>query len=273
MNTPTTALRQVQVALHEHLLGSGNDIAGELRGELHDQPTGNRRFTVEQRLQIYHDAYRSRLLESLQDNFEKSWTYLGDAAFASAAAGFIEGHPSRHRNLRWYGDQFTGWLGAQYPADLEVSELALLDWRLRGAFDGIDAIPVAAVALSRLSTANWTTAGCRFVHTLDIAPLRFNSVAIWHALERGETPPEAAPLAEPTWVLIWRKGWQPHFRTLGADEHGALTDLQAGASFATVCKSLSARFPDQQAATIVATWLRAWLDDELIEELTGLCLE
>lgn len=269
MSATAGALREVQLALHEHLLGRASEIPGELRNQLLD----DRRFPIEHRLQIYHDAYRSRLLEALQDSFEKSWAYLGDAAFAAAAAGFIDDHPPRHRNLRWYGDQFTGWLRAQYPTDLEVSELALLDWRLRGAFDGVDAVPITAAAMSCLSATNWTTAGCRFVRTLDIAPVRFNSVAIWHALERGETPPATEPLLEPSWVLIWRKGWQPHFRTLGADEQCALSDLQAGASFAAVCESMGARFSDQQSATMVATWLRTWLDDELIEELTGLCPE
>ncbi len=101
-------------------------------------------------------------------------------------------------------------------------------------------------------------------------PLAFNTVSIWHSLDQAQTqtPPAAQPLPEPTWLVIWRKGWRPHFRTLTAIEHAALARLRAGASFAAVCAELSQQFPEQQT-THAAAGLRAWLEDELIVALTG----
>jgi hypothetical protein len=255
------ALTDLQAAFHAHLL--------DLPSFIEQDVLEGGRIGVDHRLHIYHHAYRVRLLENLQDAYEKTWAYLGDETFASSALAFIEAYPSRHRNLRWHGAAFPEWLANRFPQDGDIAELALIDWLLRLAFDGPNARPVQAAELAGLSAGDWASVGFAFVPTLFVAPARFNSAAIWHALDQEQAPPAAEALSEPTWLLIWRKGWQPHFRTIEAVEHAALMQLQGGASFARVCADLAERFPDQQAATVAAERLSAWLQDELIAGLTG----
>jgi hypothetical protein len=255
------ALTDLQAAFHEHLLNGSHTIAPEV--------VSGGRIGVAHRLHIYHNAYRVRLLENLHDAFEKTWAYLGDDRFDAAALAFIEEHPPRHRNLRWHGAAFPQWLATRFPEDADIAELATIDWQLRHAFDGPNASPLAPTELAGLSAEQWETVGFQFVPTLFLAPLRHNSVSIWHALDQERTPPVAETLPDPTWLLIWRKGWQPHFRTLPAMEHAALSQLLAGTSFAQVCASLSEQFSNQQAANVAAEHLRAWLQDELIVGLTG----
>jgi len=254
-------LIDLQVAFHDHLLNLPSAISQEV--------SEGGRIGVDHRLHIYHNAYRVRLLENLQDAYEKTWGYLGDETFESSALAFIEGNPPRHRNLRWHGAEFPQWLANQFPEDLDIAELALIDWQLRHAFDGLDATPVQPAELAGLSAEDWATVGFRFVPTLFIAPLRFNSVNIWHALDQDQAPPVAEILHQPTWLLIWRKGWQPHFRTIQAAEHAALLQLQGGASFAQVCADLGEQFSDQEAASVAAESLRTWLQDEMLVGLTG----
>jgi hypothetical protein len=253
-------LAGLQAAFHDHLLSRPSPIA-------HAVVDGGR-IGVDHRLHIYHNAYRVRLLENLRDAYEKTWAYLGDARFETSALAFIADNPSRHRNLRWQGAAFSQWLANRFPQDPDIAELALIDWQLRQAFDGPDATPVQADELAGLSAEDWAGVGFRFTPTLFVTPLRFNSVSIWHALDQERVPPVAASLPVPTWLLIWRKGWQPHFRTLQAAEHAALTQLQHGTSFAQVCAALGEQFIDQEAASAAAGILRTWLQDELIVELT-----
>lgn len=254
-------LSGLQTAFHDHLLSQAGAIAQEV--------IDDGRISVDHRLQIYHNAYRVRLLENLQDAYEKTWAYLGGEAFEASALAYIESHPPRHRTLRWHGAEFPQWLGNRFPDDPDIAELALIDWQLRQAFDGPDATPVAAPDLARLSVEEWASVGFGFVPTLFVTPLRFNSVDIWHALDQAHIPPAAEPLSRPAWLLIWRKGWQPHFRILQAAEHAALRQLQDGASFAQVCAGLAERFSDQEAARVAAESLRIWLQDEMISGLTG----
>lgn len=255
-------LTRVQGAFHDHLLDLPSRIAHEV--------VDGGRISVDHRLHIYHNAYRVRLLENLRDAFEKTWSYLGDAHFELAARAFIDEHPPRHRNLRWHGAEFPQWLARRFPDDLDIAELALIDWQLRQAFDGPNATPLRASDLAALGSEDWARVGFQFVPTVFMAPLHFNSVAIWHALDQEQTPPPAEAFVESPWLLIWRKGWQPHFRTLQGAEHAALSRLQDGASFAAVCAELAERFSDQEVASVAAESLRAWLQDEMIAGLTGL---
>ena len=254
-------LTGLQIAFHDHLLSQPSAIAQEV--------IAGGRISVAHRLHIYHNAYRVRLLENLRDAFEKTWAYLGDATFETSALAFIEANPPQHRNLRWHGAAYPEWLANQFPKDQDIAELALIDWQLRHAFDGPNATPVDAAQLAELAPEDWESVGFQFAPTLFIAPLRYNTVGIWHALDQEQVPPIAEVLTEPSWLLIWRKAWQPHFRTIQAVEHAALTQLQSGAAFATVCASLSQQFSEQEATTVAAEHLRTWFLDELIVGLTG----
>ena len=257
----TLELIQLQTAFHDHLLNLPSAITDEI--------IDGGRITVDHRLHIYHNAYRMRLLENLQDAFEKTMIYLGDTAFESCALAFIEENAPQHRNLRWHGATFPAWLAAHYPQDTDIAELAVIDWQLRQAFDGLNATPINLTDLSTLTVPDWETVGFQFAPTLFITPLRYNSITIWHALNEEQIPPTAELLPTPSWLLIWRKGWQPHFRTIHSIEHAALTQLLSGTAFAQMCIDLDLQFPDMEAATVAAGSLATWVQDELIVGMTG----
>lgn len=258
MNT----LSALQVNFQEHLLNLPNNIRQEV--------VDGGRIGVDHRLHIYHHAYRGRLVETLQDAFEKTWAYLGHDAFESVALAFIEKTPPHHRNLRWYGETFPQWLVTWFPNDGDIAELAVMDWQLRHAFDAPDAPPLRAAHLASLSVADWDKAGFCFTPSLCMTPVRYNTVSIWRALDREEAPPLAESLAEASWVLIWRKGWQPHFRTIPGIEFDALSFLIEGDSFAQMASRLNQLLPEPDTATLAAQMLSTWIRDELIVELTGL---
>lgn len=256
------ALRDTQVAFHDHLLDQPSDIARQI--------VEGGKVGVDLRLHIYHNAYRVRLHECLRDSFEKTWTYLGDDAFEAAALAYIENNPPTSRNLRHFGETFPALLAERFPADGDIAELAQIDWELRRAFDGPNAEPIAADALAALAPEDWESVGFRLVPTLCLLPLRYNSVDIWHGLDEDRAPPAAVSLPGAAWLLIWRKGWQPHFRTIGKAEHATLEQLLAGACFADVCAALGEQFPDEEAAAVAGESLGTWLQDEMITGLTNL---
>ena len=254
-------LTSLQVSLHDHLLNHPSSIAEEV--------VAGGRITVEHRLHIYHNAYRARLLENLQDTFDKTWGYLGDETFEAAAREYIEVSPSTYRNLRGYGATFPDWLAARFAEDADIAELAMLDWQLRQAFDAADATPIKGDALSGLASSAWETLVFQFTPSLHLSPLRYNSVSIWQALDQEQTPPASEKLAEPSWLLIWRKGWKPHFRTINAVEHAALLQLLQGTPFSEVCTALIEEFSETEAAIVAAESLHTWLNDELLVGLSG----
>lgn len=223
------------------------------------------RIPVDKRLGIYHNAYRVRLLDTLRDTYEKTWTYLGDATFEQCARAYIETHPPTHRSLRDYGTDLPDWLAQQFPGDADVAELAQMDWMLRQAFDGENAEVLPLEALAALKAEDWETLQFRCVPTLALHRIRFNTAAIWRSLDQGVPPPGSAGLPDPAWLCVWRRGWQPHFRSLDETEFLALDSVRAGVRFAEVCQTLSETRPD--ASNLIAQYLQTWITDGLISGL------
>jgi hypothetical protein len=213
-------------------------------------------------LAIYAHAYRARLVDALRDTYAKTHAWLGDDAFDAAALDHVDRHPSRHASLRELGPAFAGDLDARWPDDPVCAELARIDRALRHAFDGPDAPALGVDALLRLDPQAWASASIAFVPTAVAIPIRTNAVAIWRALDDGVEPPAATMLDEPCWLLVWRKAWQPQYRSIGADEHALFARLAAGVSFAAALEALGG--DDEAIAATAAGCLRTWLDEGVI---------
>ena len=215
-------------------------------------------------LAVYHHAYRAQLIACLRDTYEKTWSWLGDEAFGSAAHAYVESHPPHSWTLAEYGADFPTILAGLYGDDPEVPELAWLDWTLRRAFDGVDA---AAISPEALATVDWDNAVLIFVPTLVIGEVASNCAAIWGALAEGETPQSATLLPAPAAIRVWRRDLSPHYRTIEAFEHRALTLAVAGQGFGDICRMLGEDSDPDQTAQRLGGVLAAWLQDGLIHSI------
>lgn len=221
-----------------------------------------RGLPARKRLDIYYNAYRLRLIDVLMDTFEHTMIYLGDEWFNNLAADYVQSHPSTYKNIGLYGKDFPGFLEEQLPEDKDVSEVALLDWKLRRAFDGTDSDVMTLTDLQQLAGEE----GFRLqaVPTLTTVTQHFNSLEIWNAINQDQTPPEAELLEEPIEILIWRKGHSPHFRSLAKIESAAIASVRSGNEFEAIGEALEKDFPDVDVATEFGVILHRWLDDEII---------
>ena len=86
---PATRLRQLQRELQSHLLGGPSSIADAIA----DAPP----LSVADRLGIYRNAYRVRLIEALDDTYPVLHALLGDEVFVALGEEFVSAHPSVHR--------------------------------------------------------------------------------------------------------------------------------------------------------------------------------
>jgi len=227
-----------------------------------------RGLSARQRLDIYYNAYRFRLVDVLLDTFEHTAIYLGDDWFNQLAMDYVQCHPSTCKNIGLYGKDFPGFLADQLPDDKEVSELALMDWKLRRAFDGQDS---AVMTLNDLQYfANEENIHLQPVPTLTTCTQHFNSLEIWNAINQDQPPPTVEQLLEPIEILIWRKGHSPHFRSLAKIESAAIACVCSGDTFETIGVTLEKDFPDVDVATEFGVMLHRWLDDEIIGIAPGM---
>ncbi|MDO9314324.1 MAG: DNA-binding domain-containing protein [Burkholderiaceae bacterium] len=263
------SLLSVQLQFQQHMLGVG-DALPLIAGDPERQQLG---------LRIYAHAYRQRLLDTLIDSYEKTLAVMGEAAFESAALAYIAVHPPTTRSLRWYGDGFDAHLaagGADLPASSAWAELASLDWALRGAFDGPDSAVLDASAFAELPPEAWATLSLVPVPTTQLLTLRHNTVAVWQALDDDQPPPDLqASEMDVVWV-VWRKGHQPHFRSLHRAEATLLRAMLDGAPFAAACSQAEAAVgeervgdgrTDDDMSMLIGGFMRQWLEDGLLARI------
>lgn len=258
------ALIDVQARLQQHVLGQAD------AGDLVDGDAAH----AAQRLGIYRNAYRIRLCGALADAYEKTRLYLGDERFERAGQRYIDAHPPVTRSLRWFGDRLAAGLAQWLPAEPAVAELARLDWTLRAAFDGPDAPLLDTTELSAVPAESWSTLGLVLHPTACLLAFSHNTVAIWQALNDGMDPPPLQRGDEAVTWLIWRKGLQPHFRSLHPLEAELLRGLLDGESFAAACARAEASQADDDGAVDssaiagqIGGCLRQWLEDELLSAM------
>lgn len=256
---PPNTLAALQRALQDHLLHGDPRIASALCG-------GG--IGPERRLAIYHRGYRLRLLAALKDSFGHCARWLGDEPFDALALAYIEDHASTSSSLNDYGAGLPDWIARARPGLPACAELARLDWALRRAFDGPDSAVLTRETLAALPPQAWGSAGFALVPTWCLLAQRFNTLALWLALDHEAPPPAATPLPQPQAVVVWRRDHRPHFRSLGRDEAQALQQLASGARFAELCGTLAAQVGEGQAVATAGGWLQQWVDEGLLAAVT-----
>lgn len=253
----SAALLGLQSLVQQHVIGTA-DAAALIDGDA---------AHAAQRLGIYAQAYRLRLVDALADAHEKTQAWLGADRFERAALRYIDAYPPTTRSLRWFGDRFADALADWLPREPAVAEVARLDWALRGAFDGPDAPVLDAAALGAIAPEAWATLKFALHPTARLLVVEHNTVAIWQALDDDSEPPPLERGSHPVPWLVWRKGLQPHFRSLHPVEAELLQGALAGAGFAESCARAAALgagdAPDELQLRIAAC-LRQWLEDELL---------
>lgn len=254
------AVRALQCQFQQHMLGEG-DASAWIAGTPAQQHRG---------LGIYVNAYQARLLDTLADAYPSTQALMGYEAFEAVAQAYIAQHPPTTRSLRWYGDQFAAHVAASGPR--AHAELARLDWALRRAFDGPDAPVLDAGALAQVTPQAWATVRLTPVPTAELQGFHCNTVAVWQALNDELAPPPSQCADSEVLWLIWRKGLQPHFRSLSALEGVLLRRMMAGDTFAEACAfaeaSAGTGSPDAGHITAqIGNFLRQWLADEVLAAL------
>lgn len=260
-------LAELQARLQDYVLGDGIIDAGSNAEGVLSVLAGGDSDRGKRRLNIYHNAYRSRLLEVLQSAFERTWLYLADEAFNTLCTRYIDAHSSHSANLRDYGGDFPQFLHQTLPTDPEVAELATMDWRLQSAFDAANADLLTNEHLAHVDETLWETLGFVFHPSASLALFEWNTLDIWHALNQGESPPIAQRLEMPLGHLFWRFEQRGYFRSLDEHEYAALKRLIEGFSFACVCEELALNYPNTGIETSIGSWLGRWLADDLLSAI------
>lgn len=219
-------------------------------------------------LEIYRNAYRTRLVDALRETFPQTAHWVGEEAFRQAAAHHLIQTPPTSWTLDDAGEGFVEVLDGLFAQDPEVAELAWLEWAMHRAFVAADVVPLDrdgfAARASGFADADWMNLRLAFQPVMVAHPVHYRCTELWRALVGGEAVPEPLSLASPLHLLVWREGLQPVFRLLSTGEYGFLTAMRGGASYGEACDGLAAQLSDEQAVSAAGQWLGQWVGDGLV---------
>lgn len=257
-------LAQLQTQFQAYLNDTQTAVAFK-QHMINDEKVG-----VDKRLSIYADAYRLRIIEALASAYPKLKMLVGDDFFDEAARLYIDKYPSHFCNMRWVGAQMAAHLQQILPQHPVAGQMAQFEWALGLAFDAEDAPSKTLQDLANIAPDNWPNLVFDLHPSLNLLDLQWNIVAIWNALDKETTPPEATQKHAP--CMIWRQDLNAHFQTISDQEFNLIKLMALKATFGELCEAVeNARTEnDADAMQQVATYITSWLNLGLISNIQTL---
>lgn len=235
-----------------------------------EQVIGTVKASAGERLTIYSNAYRLRLLEALETDFLTLHSLVGDAEFDRLGRAYIEAHPSEHPSLRWFGRNMSVFLREipPYAAQPVLAEIAAFEWAQGEVFDVEDKASIDIEQIGALAPDAWPIMRLTFHPSVRRMALDWNTVAIWSAIDKQESPPAPERTASPILWLLWRSDLRIHWRSLGADEAWAIDAGFEGGNFGEICAGLCNWVEESSVAFHAAGMLKRWVVDGLIARVS-----
>ena len=247
----TTSLKDIQSMFQNRLLTGGEDILPHLNDGTF--------------MGVYDHAYRARLVEILDGDFEGVHTLLGDDRFDAAMRGYLDAHPSTTRSVRWIGRHLPDWMSVTAPWSgyREAVAMASFEWMLGLAFDAPDAPLLEMSAVGAVPPEAWPVLTFSFHPALNTSVLSHDAAPFHQAIKAGRNPEAAPPpfVSPETWAA-WREPGSAmvSYRALDRDEAEALAAARDGRTFDEICEIVAASGDHDQAAIRAAGLLRLWIE-------------
>lgn len=255
-------LRELQKSLQNHLLTKEKSINQYIAGATPK--------IISQRLAIYGDGYRYRLIDVLATYYDVLYKYVGDENFFDLASAYIAAFPSRYFSVDLFPQHLAKFLAVTepYKNQFYLSELANFIWLLNTTIDSADARILTTNDLAKIPQDSWGEMRFTFHPSVKSLTFNWNALAIWQAIIQSQEVPQPSVLDQTSFCVVWRKSMQPYYCPLSEDQAWVFQALKNNQTFEEVCEGLLKWVSEDQAANYAASLLLRWLNDEMFSEVT-----
>ena len=239
-----------------------SDQVEEVIGRSHSQ-------TSIERLEVYANAYRARLLEVLVGEYPALIHAIGEDAFVDLANGYLEAHPPASYTLAALGQHFSDYLAKTRPPKDEdqpdwadfLIELARLERIYSEVFDGPGIEHVTAMSvddIQTLSIETWLKSRLIPAPCLRLATFDFPVHEYATEVRRQQSPDP--PEIQRTYLAITRRDFVVRRVGLSEPEFKIMSALIAGQSISEALESLieTTDQTSEVAADDVRQWFHNW---------------
>lgn len=258
-------LVQIETSFQQYLLHQTQEI----KDSISPHPT----LSVSDRLNIYYDAYRLRLIEILSNDYPKLQTLMGLDAFNRLAYDYLEAHPSPFFSVRYFGKALSAFLenNSDYPEPY-LSEMAAFEWALGNTLDSEDAPHVDFSTLQSMDPSVFPTIKLGFHPSLYLLNFKWNVPTVWQTIESEPLATDCLSNlkdSEGQYWIVYRQHIESFFRSIENEEAFALQKMQQNFSIAELCDALLENdlFQPETIPQFVLKCLHQWLSDGIVFEL------
>ncbi len=250
-----------------HGLTSGRDGKDQVFDPTLVQVVQAGNLNPEERISIYANMYRARLVDVLSDDFAQVAAVLGEQRFSEVAVAYLAAYPSTHPSIQYIGRQFANFLAtrAACPELPFLGDLARLEWARVEVFGAPDAEPLQLAQLQTIAPDEWAELRFQLIPACRILSSAWPIHKLWD-MDSAASFETIHPV--PTCVRVWRTAdFTTYQASMDAAEQAALRSLQAGEPFAAICATLEETLPVEEAAQAVGSLLLRWIEDGLLAQL------
>lgn len=221
-----------------------------------------------ERLAVYANGYRWRLLEALGKDYEMLQRYIGDDAFMELGERYIDKYPSKYFSIADFGKHVPQFLATETPYNQQpyLGELATFIRALSSSLETENAEIITVDNVAPIAQEDWPDMHFKFHSSVRLLNNQWNVTDIWQALVRDSEPSKPVYL-ESVYCVIWRKDIQAYYCNLNDREVWMLKALQDDRSFGEICEGLTQWLSEEEVAQYAVNLLVRWIKDGMFIEV------
>lgn len=253
------SLTALQKGFQAYLLGDNQNILTDLKSSPH--------FNKEKGIQLYQDAYLSRLESALKADFPILALALGKKTFKQVATEYAILKPSEKISIRHFSDDFPSFLESLNNKYANFyQELALFERALSDAFDAKDE-NLLSISLSDIPKAQWSNLKVHFHPSVRLLKFHWNCPNYWQRCHQKKKVIKRK-YQRPAHYVVWRKEYETYFIKLSQVEQFILKSLMNETSFIFICKGLNQWLSKSQCFITMANRLQTWIGQGVITKFS-----
>ncbi len=226
-------------------------------------------MTADRKLNVYHEAYRIRLLEVLRIDFPKLEIILGEQAFTEVGLSYIDQYPSTHFSVRYFGQSFEKFLSGHKPySDYPfMIEMVNFETALMESLDAADDAILTLQDLSQIAPEMWPSLSFSFHPSVHTRVYKWDTPLLWKDIEQDNPPRQPTELKEKESWVMWRQDIRSKYESMSPVQKILYPLIAQNDCFAQMAETLSQHFDESEVPLLLVQNLQYWIEHGLISKV------